>query len=368
MPTRPGTHADHLDEEVVAALGVSETCGGRRYAIRLDFNDRAPEEAVGILGIDNRTENWRTACSLSPLVEDHDPRSSLAKHLVGPNEQCGDSIEFELFWKGMRDYVHEHQDGIEAHATRFLALYGDCFPSLRQEVERSGVFKPLRAHNYLAEDECKEKLYKNLLNTEIDIVLQTSTHLCIGEAKVSQRFDTKSKYVLVHQLIRQYVMAKILVKLIGSNKKIVPFVVGDCREDLMKDGQVQFMIKAKYLHSRNVLSWSDLSKILATVEDASCEPDLESRFNDLAEKWASETAHHSMMSSVVLHKSYQEIIGLGPDVLPLILGRLSTEPNHWFWALRAISGEDPVPADQAGKFDAMRQAWLQWGRGRGLVA
>ena len=74
------------------------------------------------------------------------------------------------------------------------------------------------------------------------------------------------------------------------------------------------------------------------------------------------------MASVIAHGSYQEIIGLGRDALPLILSRLSTEPNHWFWALRAIAGEDPVPAADAGKFDAMRQTWLQWGRNRGLVA
>lgn len=95
--------------------------------------------------------------------------------------------------------------------------------------------------------------------------------------------------------------------------------------------------------------------------------DVETRFNDLAEKWASETAHHSMMSKIVLHRSYQEIIGLGRDALPLILKRLAVEPNHWFWALRAISGEDPVPAADIGRFDAMRHAWLQWGRNRGLV-
>ena len=97
-------------------------------------------------------------------------------------------------------------------------------------------------------------------------------------------------------------------------------------------------------------------------------PETERRFNDLAEKWAAETAHHSSMSRIVLHRSYQEIIGLGRDVLPLILGRLSTDPNHWFWALRAIAGEDPVCAADVGKFDAMRQAWLQWGCSRGFVA
>ena len=323
---------------------------------------------MGILGIDNRTENWRTACVLSPLVERHGARSSLANHLVGAAGRCGDSVQFELFWKGMRDYVHEHPSGTEAYATRFLSLYRDCFPSLRQEVERSGAFQKLKTHNYLAESKYKKKLYNNLLNTEIDIVLQTDTHLCIGEAKSSQNLDAKSRHVLVHQLIRQYVMARILVELTDSKKEIVPFVVGDSRKDMMESEQVKFMIKWGCLRDSNILSWTQLSDILGRQEPASCEPEIERRFNDLAEKWASETAHLSMMSSIVLHSSYQEIIGLGRDVLPLILRRLSIEPNHWFWALRAISGEDPVPAADTGKFDAMRQTWIQWGRSRGLMA
>ena len=323
---------------------------------------------MGILGIDNRTENWRTAWVLAPLVGGRGARSSLANYLVGPTEQCGDSVEFELFWKGMRDYVHKHPGGAEAHATRFLSLYRDCFPSLRQEVERIGAFQPLRTHNYRAADKYKEKLYHNLLNTEVDIVLQTDTHLCIGEAKSSQKFSADSRHVLVHQLIRQYVMARILIELTGSKKEIVPFVVGDCRRDVMKIGQVKFMIEWGCLRDRNILSWAQLSGILGRREPAPCQSDMERRFNGLAQRWASETAHHSMMSNIVLHRSYQEIIGLGRDVLPLILRRLSIEPNHWFWALRAISGEDPVHPTDVGKVDAMRQAWLQWGRSRGLMA
>lgn len=78
---------------------------------------------------------------------------------------------------------------------------------------------PLKTHNYLAKGECEENLYNNLLNTEIDIVLQTDTHLCIGEAKSSQKLDATSTHVLMHQLIRQYVMARILVRTYGQQKR-----------------------------------------------------------------------------------------------------------------------------------------------------
>ena len=319
---------------------------------------------MAILDIENRTENWRTACALAPLAEKPSARVALASHLVGSAEQCDDSIELELFWYGMRDYIHECQGkNVGGNEAKFVALYRDCLPDLRRDVERYlecyGGLQDLQPHNYVAQEETKQKLYSNLVHTEVDIVLQTAKHLCIGEAKRKEAFGSDSEDVLVHQLIRQYAMARVLVELKGGDKHVVPFVIGDCRESLMRRHQVKFMIQMGYLRERNVLSWESLSAILGQ--------DVEARFNDLAAEWASETAHLSMMSEIVLHRSYQEIIGLGRDVLPLILKRLSVEPNHWFWALRAISGEDPVPPADVGRLDAMRRAWLEWGRRRGLV-
>ena len=331
---------------------------------------------MGILGIENRTENWRTASVLSPLVEKRGARVSLARHLVGPREQFGNRIEFELFWKGMRDYRDQcrfqgvRDDGRyvdQVLVDQVRECYRKRFPHLRQRIKYFSGFKDLKAHNYVAKDEYKQKLYRNLYHTEVDVVLQTQSHLCIGEAKCGQALGANSDHVLVHQLIRQYVMAKILVELTGSKKMAVPFVVGDCRDKLIKTAQVNFMIEMGYLSEHNVLSWKQLLEILGTDEAVPRGHDLERRFNDLAEEWKYETAHHSMMSSIVLHKSYQEIIGLGRDVLPLILKKLSIESNHWFWALRAISGEDPVPACEVGKLDAMRDAWLKWGHDQNLI-
>lgn len=90
-------------------------------------------------------------------------------------------------------------------------------------------------------------------------------------------------------------------------------------------------------------------------------------FERYADEWKSQTGHESVMSRRVLHPSYQRIIGLGQDALPFILHRLSSQPDHWFWALQSISGENPVSPEDAGRFDAMRDAWITWGRNRGLV-
>ena len=65
---------------------------------------------------------------------------------------------------------------------------------------------------------------------------------------------------------------------------------------------------------------------------------------------------------------YQRIIGLGSLAVPLLLAELRRETDHWFWALEAITGENPVPTEVAGNVHAAAEAWLQWGRQKGLVA
>jgi hypothetical protein len=64
-------------------------------------------------------------------------------------------------------------------------------------------------------------------------------------------------------------------------------------------------------------------------------------------------------------KPYQRIIGMGLPVVPLILEELRREPDQWFWALEAITDENPVPAEDAGNVRAMADAWIEWGRQHG---
>ena len=67
-------------------------------------------------------------------------------------------------------------------------------------------------------------------------------------------------------------------------------------------------------------------------------------------------------------RPYQEIIGMGLPVVPLILEELRAEPHHWYWALEAIAGENPIPSDVDGDMRRIREAWLEWGRLQGLIA
>lgn len=88
-------------------------------------------------------------------------------------------------------------------------------------------------------------------------------------------------------------------------------------------------------------------------------------FSILKTGWEANTALLSSITEIALHPDYQQIIGMGTVVIPLILAELKRKPAHWFWALKAITGEDPVLPEQRGRMNEMRKAWLRWGRKHG---
>lgn len=93
----------------------------------------------------------------------------------------------------------------------------------------------------------------------------------------------------------------------------------------------------------------------------------ENLFNDLAKRWKAETRLLSSPTEIAMHPAYQRIIGLGPRALPLIIRDLVENPDWWFWALRAISGVDPVSDMDRGRLGAMARAWQGWWEGEGVL-
>jgi hypothetical protein len=96
-------------------------------------------------------------------------------------------------------------------------------------------------------------------------------------------------------------------------------------------------------------------------------PALEAKFRQLADAWRRETMADSSITRAAMNPNYQRIIGMGPAALPIILKELRDRGGHWYWALRMISGEDPVPEHSRGKVREMRQHWLDWGHRRGSI-
>jgi hypothetical protein len=99
--------------------------------------------------------------------------------------------------------------------------------------------------------------------------------------------------------------------------------------------------------------------------DGGREETVEERFARLAETWHEAVAHHSSNRIRYSHPAYQEIIGMGQAVVPCLLRDLEVNRRHWFAALAAITGANPVPVSDVGVVVKMVEAWLRWGRENG---
>ena len=225
-----------------------------------------------ILGIKNRAENWKTAHCFSPMFRDRGLRLKLVRRLGEPGETDPSEVHLELFWKGMRDHLHQgkqrgrdtllSQENVNDLAERYQCL----FPGLRDRVEAFGGFGNLKDSNYIVStSEERRKLANNLFNTEIDIVLSTPTRLYIGEAKDEAKLRGQGDLVLVHQLVRQYVTARILIDRLvsrgqASPVRVVPFLVRN-KSTGREQAQVDFMVERCWMERENALTWNDINEL-----------------------------------------------------------------------------------------------------------
>jgi hypothetical protein len=125
-----------------------------------------------------------------------------------------------------------------------------------------------------------------------------------------------------------------------------------------------------YLSDESVKLVAPTRKLLCVVPKRD-EPVLQSnlladRFQSLAKIWHEECGHLSSVREMVIHPAYQQIVGMGQDALPFIFSDLERETDHWFWALRAITGDNPVPAEHQGNMTEMAKDWLWWAKKRGI--
>lgn len=231
--------------------------------IRIETLVPVSGENFVVLSICNRTENWKTARSFAPLLGEG--AVHLANRLSPDPKWNSAQVKLELYWKGMRDHFAQCVATRETKERDVQALYKKRFGGLQKQVQHyveQKRFQPLKPCNYNGAE--AKRLFDNLYNTEIDIVLETPEHLFIGEAKHETGFHASSKLVLVHQLIRQYVMATILVDLRNDVRTVVPFVVTDAkraRTTKKLPSQLEFLMERNWLKKCCVLTWCDIKKL-----------------------------------------------------------------------------------------------------------
>lgn len=87
---------------------------------------------------------------------------------------------------------------------------------------------------------------------------------------------------------------------------------------------------------------------------------------DLTE-WCEATLFTSSGHQMLEHPAMQRIIAMGEEAIPWILDELQRDLGWYFIALYGITGEQPHPDKDAGKFDVIVEAWLTWGCERGYI-
>ena len=93
----------------------------------------------------------------------------------------------------------------------------------------------------------------------------------------------------------------------------------------------------------------------------------EEHFLRLLSEWRKETAFQSSPRAITNHSAYQQIIDLGKPVLPFIFKDMRENGGWWYPALRAITGDNPVPKDARGNRTLNDEAWLRWGQDHGYA-
>lgn len=93
-------------------------------------------------------------------------------------------------------------------------------------------------------------------------------------------------------------------------------------------------------------------------------------FHEQVRRWKHETGHLSSETKAIAHPSYLRIIGLAKEstdheIERLLLRELEAEPDLWFAALTAVTGENPVKPEY--DFDESVEAWIAWGHKKGII-
>lgn len=87
--------------------------------------------------------------------------------------------------------------------------------------------------------------------------------------------------------------------------------------------------------------------------------------SEIVKEWQAETAIQSSVTARITHPLFLRLIGIGESAIPDLLERIKSDParsSYLLIALQAITGENPVPADQMSDASACRERWLEWGR------
>ena len=156
-------------------------------------------------------------------------------------------------------------------------------------------------------------------------------------------------------------------------RRPIPFAIQSVptREEELAERYFHHALDRAYLLLQETKLREGLSKrtkvIITPTQRLSDQAQLEAKFNSLLAEWRKDVMFLSSVTDMSMHPAYQRIIGMGYAAVPLLLKELEREPDDFFWALSAITGENPIKKEDAGNLAKMSEAWLEWGRNHNLL-
>jgi hypothetical protein len=113
--------------------------------------------------------------------------------------------------------------------------------------------------------------------------------------------------------------------------------------------------------------WSITADVFAA--DANKDIEIEATLNELEARWRQETSFLSSITAKIENQWYQNIIALGPSIVPSLLRKLQQRPDHWFEALRKLTSVNPARnrPEIRGDLQAMADCWIAWGEEHGYI-
>jgi hypothetical protein len=82
------------------------------------------------------------------------------------------------------------------------------------------------------------------------------------------------------------------------------------------------------------------------------------RFTKLLKQWRAETGAMALVRDKLNHQAFQEIVSMGPSVVPMIFEEIRFQPDFLVLALPKILGSNIVQPTGSGSLREIVDAWL----------
>lgn len=88
-------------------------------------------------------------------------------------------------------------------------------------------------------------------------------------------------------------------------------------------------------------------------------------------EWEVETCFHSSINEIIAHPNFNKLLSFQKElIIPVILNHFKTKSSGnigLFSLILRITGIDPVPEEDVGKIEEMKNHWIKWGKDLGWV-